>query len=301
MDTGIGEKQFRGMFDDRAIVVADVPSGSARDLAAKVNKPAGLGDATLRTRAEFVALFDGIRQDSGDDGDVLRLTDKRGAPTVAGRLVDTYRRASIGLRSSSRGRCTRSRSPTGRPTTCGPRSRSWRAGTRGSPVARRSRRSAGVPPPDDAGVLFTTPTFSLVNSGNKTKFAPKRSWKVDVDPGDDDDKLVGMPRLNLKSMYNDPSQMREAIAWALFRQAGVPAARHTYARVAINGAYQGLYSLIEQVDQGFLREQVRREQPRQPVQGVLRRRRLRDARTPGRRGTATTAGGSTSPGTTTRT
>jgi len=111
-----------------------------------------------------------------------------------------------------------------------------------------------IPRPDDAGVLFTTTTFSLVNSGNKTKFAPKRSWKVDVDPGDDDDKIVGMPRLNLKSMYNDPSQMREAIAWALFRQANVPAARHTYARVAINDGYQGLYSLIEQVDKGFLRE-----------------------------------------------
>jgi len=97
LDTGIGEKQFRDMFDDRAIVVADVPSGVARDLAGKVNKPAGLGDATLRTRAEFVALFDGIRQDAGDDGDVLRLTDEHGAPTVAGRLVDTYRQASIGL------------------------------------------------------------------------------------------------------------------------------------------------------------------------------------------------------------
>jgi hypothetical protein len=52
----------------------------------------------------------------------------------------------------------------------------------------------------------------------------------------------------------NPSQMREAIAWALFARANVPAARHTYARVAINDGYQGLYSLIEQVDKGFLRE-----------------------------------------------
>ena len=46
---------------------------------------------------------------------------------------------------------------------------------------------------------------------------------------------VGMAGLNLKSMYNDPSQMREALAWRLFRLAGVPAARHTYAKLAING------------------------------------------------------------------
>jgi len=111
-----------------------------------------------------------------------------------------------------------------------------------------------VPGPDDSGVLFTSSSFSLVNSGNRTLRAPKRSWKVDVEPGDDDDRIVGMARLNLKSMYNDPSQMREALAWALFRRAGLPAARHTYARLAINGAFQGLYSLIEQVDRGFLRE-----------------------------------------------
>src|SRR4051794_4063738 len=243
------------MFDDRAIVVADVPSGAARDLAAKVNHAAGLGDATLRTRAELVALFDGIRQDNGDDGDVLRLTDEHGAPTVAGRFVDIYRRASTGLqeffdRSMYLVSITDWPPSEMRPdepvvATGDARISLWRA----DPGDERV-----VPTPDDAGVLFTTSTFSLVNSGNKTKYAPKRSWKVDVEPGDDDDKLVGMQRLNLKSMYNDPSQMREAIAWALLRKAGVPAARHTYARVAINGGYQGLYSLIEQVDKSFLHD-----------------------------------------------
>jgi hypothetical protein len=263
MDGGIGEKQFREMFDDRAIVVADVPSGAARDLAAKVNKPAGLGDATLRTRAEFVALFEGIRQDGGDGGgddggdggDLLRLTDEHGAPTVAGRLVETYRRASIGLqeffdRSMYQVSITDWPASEMRPdepvaATGDARVSLWRADPGDTRV---------VPPPDDAGVLVTTSTFSLVNSGNKTKYAPKRSWKVNVEPGDDDDRLVGQSRLNIKSMYNDPSQMREAVAWALFRRAGVPAARHTYTRLAINGAYQGLYSLIEQVDRSFLRE-----------------------------------------------
>jgi CotH kinase protein len=102
-------------------------------------------------------------------------------------------------------------------------------------------------------VLFTTSTFSLKSSGNMTLDAPKRSWKIDVEPGDDDDQILGLARLNLKSMYNDPSQMREALAWHLFGQIGIPAARHTYARVALNGAYRGLYSVIEQIDRRFLR------------------------------------------------
>jgi spore coat protein CotH len=57
-----------------------------------------------------------------------------------------------------------------------------------------------------------------------------------------------MARLNLKSMYNDPSQMREALAWRLFAAAGVPSPEHTYVKLAINGAYCGLHSLIEQID-----------------------------------------------------
>ena len=61
-----------------------------------------------------------------------------------------------------------------------------------------------------------------------------------------------MTRVNLKSMYNDPSQMREALAWRLFGASGVPAARHTYAKLAFDATYYGLFSVIEQVDKRFL-------------------------------------------------
>lgn len=35
-------------------------------------------------------------------------------------------------------------------------------------------------------------------------------------------------------MFNDPSQMREALAWRLFDRIGVVASRHTYARFAVD-------------------------------------------------------------------
>jgi hypothetical protein len=103
-------------------------------------------------------------------------------------------------------------------------------------------------PPLAAPVLDTA-DFALRNSGNRTLRAPKRSWKVDVGG----DGVAGMSTLNLKSMYNDASQMREALAWNAFRAAGVAASRHTYARLGINDRYLGLFSLIEQVDKDFLR------------------------------------------------
>jgi CotH kinase protein len=262
VDNVIDQGQFREYFADRAIVVADVPAGTARDLAAKVNEPAGPGDATLRTQREINTLFDSIRQEAGPEhgapaGDppTLQLVDGAGAATAAGQLVDAYRTASIGkeeffhqpmyLVAISDWPPADMRPDQPVAATGDARVAIWRT----DPQERRP-----VPGPPGSGVLFSSATFSLVNSGNKTKYAPKRSWKIDVEPGDDDDRIVGMARLNLKSMYNDPSQMREALAWWLFGQVGVPAARHSYSRLAINGRYQGLYSLIEQVDRGFLRD-----------------------------------------------
>jgi CotH kinase protein len=119
----------------------------------------------------------------------------------------------------------------------------------------------------EGDVALSTPDFSLVNSGNRTLHAPKRSWKVCLTHGgngqDGDHRedaargghhLGGMTRVNLKSMYNDPAQMREALAWHLFGGAGVPAARHTYAKLAFGATYYGLFSVIEQVDKHFLKD-----------------------------------------------
>ena len=95
-----------------------------------------------------------------------------------------------------------------------------------------------IPGPGAEGVAFSTADFSLVNSGNRTLRTPKRSWKITLDGASGDaGRLAGMTCVNLKSMYNDPSQMREALAWRLFGRAGVPAPRHTYAKLAFDATY----------------------------------------------------------------
>jgi hypothetical protein len=111
-----------------------------------------------------------------------------------------------------------------------------------------------VPAPGSEGVLFSTAAFGLKNSGNRTLSAPKRSWRIILDAEDAGNRLAGMTRINLKAMYNDPSQMREALAWRLFGIAGIPAPRHTYAKLAFGGTYRGLFSVIEHVDKKFLRD-----------------------------------------------
>ncbi len=108
--------------------------------------------------------------------------------------------------------------------------------------------------PAGAGAELSTRTFSLANSGNRTLYAPKRSWKISLEPDEGGKRLAGMARINLKSMYNDPSQMREAIAWRLFRNAGLPSPRHTYAKLAFDATYLGLFAVVEQVDKRFLKD-----------------------------------------------
>ncbi len=111
-----------------------------------------------------------------------------------------------------------------------------------------------VPAPGSEGVLFSTTAFALKNSGNRTLRAPKRSWRIILDPAVRGNRLAEMTRINLKAMYNDPSQMREALAWRLFGTAGIPAPRHTYAKLAFDNSYRGLFSVIEHVDKKFLRD-----------------------------------------------
>jgi hypothetical protein len=80
-----------------------------------------------------------------------------------------------------------------------------------------------------------------MNTGNRTLYAPKPSWKFNIKAADEDQELVGIGRLTLKPMYNDPSQMREALAWSLFKRVGVPASRPTFAKLAFDDVFRGLF------------------------------------------------------------
>lgn len=253
----VNQRQFQDRFKGRAIVLTDLPQGRPRGIAEEVNEAVGRGDATLYTKAEYVALFQALLRepDSRDpSGGTLLLTTATGDPTVAGLSMTQYTAASI--RSAdffaepmyvvSISGWPRDNLKPQDPVTApdGASLRVWRT----DPHDERH-----VPPEGASGTLFASSTFSLSNSGNRTAYAPKRSWKINLGPGEDEDRIAGMTRLNLKAMWNDPSQLREAVAWSMFAGAAVPAPRHTFAKLALNGDYKGLFSVIEEVDRAFLK------------------------------------------------
>lgn len=254
MDRG----RFRRMFKGRAVVVSQLPPGYARELATRVIEASGRRDVSLRTKAEHLALFELLMKDADVvlPDEELALRDEHGQPTTVGQAIEDYIRVSQG-----KGEFFDVDMYMVRVT--GPDLPRW--------LLARPVTSAGnylfelwrtdpqdhtpIPPPSGEGVIFSASDFSLRNCGNRTRRASKPSWRIDLQAGGGGvNCLNGMSHIRLTSMYNDPSQMREALAWHILRQTGVPSPRHTYAKLAFNTTYRGLFSVIEQIDKRFLRD-----------------------------------------------
>ncbi len=86
------------------------------------------------------------------------------------------------------------------------------------------------------------------------KICTKLSMKIKINWNGSDSKFYGLKKLQLHSMNNDPTQMRERLGYWLFRSMGVPAPRAVHARLIINGTFSGIYALVEQIDGRFTRE-----------------------------------------------
>lgn len=82
--------------------------------------------------------------------------------------------------------------------------------------------------------------------------APGLAPRADFRAYEDRD-FMGIQTLNLRASGNDPSLVRELLAYKLFRQAGVPAPRASLALVSVNGEPQGIYTLAEEIGKRFLR------------------------------------------------
>ena len=94
-------------------------------------------------------------------------------------------------------------------------------------------------------------TFRQAQSSGKV------SLKVDLNKYVKGQKLAKLSRLNFANNITDAGWMNEELSYRLFRDAGVPAPRTSYARlyVTVTGEsareYWGLYSIVEDVDGDF--------------------------------------------------
>jgi spore coat protein H len=109
----------------------------------------------------------------------------------------------------------------------------------------------------------TVEKVGLRYKGNSTYLATsrnlKRSFKVDLDKHDEATRFHGLKSLTLNCGAHDTTKAREALAYSIYRAAGVPAPRTAFAEVTITvpGKYDkehiGVYTLVESVDKNFLK------------------------------------------------
>jgi spore coat protein H len=98
--------------------------------------------------------------------------------------------------------------------------------------------------------------FTYMASANTLK----RPLQIDLEHYGEETRFHGLKKLNFGNGVTDPARMRESLGFAVFRAAGVPAPRTAYAQLTLtlpgkyDKEYVGLYTLIEHVGNGFLKD-----------------------------------------------
>ncbi len=106
----------------------------------------------------------------------------------------------------------------------------------------------------EVGIRYTgNSTYQMSAQG------PKRPFKVDVNHYLEDQKVFGMGGLTLRNGVADSTRIRDALGYAIFRAAGVPAPRTAFVKFHLSvptkydKTYVGVYTLVESVDKPFLK------------------------------------------------
>lgn len=83
---------------------------------------------------------------------------------------------------------------------------------------------------------------------------PQLSMKVSFTEYDEEPEFFGLRRLNFHAVADDVSMLRERLAYWLYRESDVPAPRAVHATLSVNGEPRGLFTLVEQIDSAFARD-----------------------------------------------
>ncbi len=103
---------------------------------------------------------------------------------------------------------------------------------------------SGVGPPSEpltVGIRLKGQLGSARSLAQKAAFKIKFNWAKGQ-------KFLGLKKLTLNNMVQDPSNVHEALGYAAFRSSGVAAPRTGYAYVYVNGVDYGLHLDVENVD-----------------------------------------------------
>jgi spore coat protein H len=119
---------------------------------------------------------------------------------------------------------------------------------------RRSPRGYVTATVREGDQVLTNVAIRLKGMGSFRSVDEKPSLAVKFDEFATNQTYRGLSKLMFNNAVQDSTCVAEYLATGLFRDAGLPAARVTHARVQINGRDLGLYVVIEAMNKDFLKQ-----------------------------------------------
>jgi len=127
--------------------------------------------------------------------------------------------------------------------------------------------SAEIEVPADAVILgdtLSTIGFSMRGHRSLWESGLKKPWRIDTNAFVPGQEFRNLKQLLFNNFFNDPSMIREKLAFDMLRFAGVPASHIRYVEFWIGSddaplEFWGVYSMVERVDRKFLANRFGRE------------------------------------------
>jgi len=98
----------------------------------------------------------------------------------------------------------------------------------------------------------TVRNVGIRSRGLGSRSGTKPGLRVDFDRYSTSQTFLGLKSFVLDNLTQDPSGVKETVAMRFFARMGIPAPRETHTRLYVNGAYAGLYALVESVDKTMM-------------------------------------------------
>lgn len=88
--------------------------------------------------------------------------------------------------------------------------------------------------------------------GLATRDPVKLGFRVDMNRYNPRQTFLGLRAIVLDNLFQDRTMMREALSMSVYARMGQTHMRESFGRVYVNGEYQGLYAIVEDVDESFV-------------------------------------------------
>src|SRR2546428_3892510 len=102
----------------------------------------------------------------------------------------------------------------------------------------------------------TVRSIAVRSRGTGSRSGSKPGLKFDINYYTADQRFLGLKNLILRNNTQDASNMRELVSMKFFRHMNVKASRESFARLFVNTAYVGLYTIVEDIDKDFLKKNL---------------------------------------------